>query len=202
MRARVAPIPPGFDEMRVRMNHRHGWAAGNGNFFRGGGIGDVGRDLPQGPVPSEPARIPNSEKAAGGGSKLAFGRGQDRQHQPPSLNRDKFSCRSLDAPKSRRQQKIGMRRRRVCGADGLANWPGPPQCKGYASCMYQNEKGEIMGEATNRLPIIFNLLKHISEIYGGEGGIRTHGTREGSTVFETAAFDHSATSPHRGEAGI
>ena len=30
---------------------------------------------------------------------------------------------------------------------------------------------------------------------GGEGGIRTHGTRKGSTVFETAAFDHSATSP-------
>src|SRR5437588_5928081 len=33
-------------------------------------------------------------------------------------------------------------------------------------------------------------------ISGGEGGIRTHGTRKGSTVFETAAFDHSATSPH------
>src|SRR5437588_1512677 len=34
-------------------------------------------------------------------------------------------------------------------------------------------------------------------ISGGEGGIRTHGTRKGSTVFETAAFDHSATSPSR-----
>ena len=32
---------------------------------------------------------------------------------------------------------------------------------------------------------------------GGEGEIRTHGTRKGSTVFETAAFDHSATSPSR-----
>lgn len=32
-------------------------------------------------------------------------------------------------------------------------------------------------------------------VSGGEGEIRTHGTREGSTVFETAAFDHSATSP-------
>ena len=30
---------------------------------------------------------------------------------------------------------------------------------------------------------------------GGEGGIRTHGTREGTTVFETAPFDHSGTSP-------
>jgi hypothetical protein len=33
--------------------------------------------------------------------------------------------------------------------------------------------------------------------YGGEGGIRTHGTRKGSTVFETARFNHSRTSPRR-----
>ena len=33
------------------------------------------------------------------------------------------------------------------------------------------------------------------EPYGGETGIRTLGTREGSTVFETAPFDHSGTSP-------
>src|SRR4051812_34680337 len=31
--------------------------------------------------------------------------------------------------------------------------------------------------------------------YGGEGGIRTHGTLSGSTVFETARFNHSRTSP-------
>ncbi len=30
---------------------------------------------------------------------------------------------------------------------------------------------------------------------GGEGGIRTHGARKGTTVFETAPFDHSGTSP-------
>ena len=30
---------------------------------------------------------------------------------------------------------------------------------------------------------------------GGEGGIRTPDTRKGITVFETAAFNHSATSP-------
>ena len=34
-------------------------------------------------------------------------------------------------------------------------------------------------------------------ISGGEGGIRTHGTRKGSTVFETARFNRSRTSPHR-----
>ncbi len=30
---------------------------------------------------------------------------------------------------------------------------------------------------------------------GGEGGIRTHGPLARSTVFETAPFDHSGTSP-------
>ena len=34
-----------------------------------------------------------------------------------------------------------------------------------------------------------------SLLSGGEGGIRTHGTREGSTVFETARFNRSRTSP-------
>src|SRR5215471_3999278 len=37
------------------------------------------------------------------------------------------------------------------------------------------------------------LLKHRK--HGGEGGIRTHGTRKGSTVFETARFNRSRTSP-------
>src|ERR1700754_168872 len=32
---------------------------------------------------------------------------------------------------------------------------------------------------------------------GGEGGIRTHGTREGTTVFETVPIDHSGTSPQK-----
>ena len=32
--------------------------------------------------------------------------------------------------------------------------------------------------------------------YGGEGGIRTHGTLARSPVFKTGAFDHSATSPN------
>jgi hypothetical protein len=34
----------------------------------------------------------------------------------------------------------------------------------------------------------------------GEGGIRTPGTASGSTVFKTASFDHSDTSPKRMEA--
>ena len=35
------------------------------------------------------------------------------------------------------------------------------------------------------------------QVCGGEGGIRTHGTREGTTVFETVPIDHSGTSPRR-----
>ena len=35
---------------------------------------------------------------------------------------------------------------------------------------------------------------------GGEGEIRTHGTREGTTVFETVPIDHSGTSPR--DAGV
>lgn len=36
----------------------------------------------------------------------------------------------------------------------------------------------------------------IWKIYGGEGGIRTHGTLSRTAVFKTAALNHSATSPH------
>ena len=36
---------------------------------------------------------------------------------------------------------------------------------------------------------------------GGEGGIRTHGTLAGTTVFETAPIDHSGTSPQRSKQG-
>jgi hypothetical protein len=32
-------------------------------------------------------------------------------------------------------------------------------------------------------------------LIGGEGGIRTHGAREGTPVFKTGAFNRSATSP-------
>ena len=41
-------------------------------------------------------------------------------------------------------------------------------------------------------------LGHLSvknTVYGGEGGIRTHGDRTATPVFETGPFDHSGTSP-------
>ena len=36
---------------------------------------------------------------------------------------------------------------------------------------------------------------HLHSFRGGEGGIRTHGGREPTAVFKTAALNHSATSP-------
>ena len=39
-------------------------------------------------------------------------------------------------------------------------------------------------------------INAIIALDGGEGGIRTLGTLARSTVFETAPFDHSGTSPH------
>ena len=41
------------------------------------------------------------------------------------------------------------------------------------------------------------LKGYFHKIDGGERGIRTLGTLTRSTVFETAPFDHSGTSPQR-----
>jgi hypothetical protein len=38
-------------------------------------------------------------------------------------------------------------------------------------------------------------LDRVKQYAGGEGGIRTHGTENRTTDFESVAFDHSATSP-------
>jgi hypothetical protein len=40
------------------------------------------------------------------------------------------------------------------------------------------------------------------QVLGGEGGIRTHGTLAGTTVFETAPIDHSGTSPREWGQGL
>ena len=37
----------------------------------------------------------------------------------------------------------------------------------------------------------------LTALFGGEGGIRTPGGLASSTVFKTAAIDHSATSPSK-----
>ena len=38
-------------------------------------------------------------------------------------------------------------------------------------------------------------LNLVAYKYGGEGGIRTHGTVAGTLVFKTRALNHSTTSP-------
>ena len=38
-----------------------------------------------------------------------------------------------------------------------------------------------------------------SEINGGESGIRTHGTFEGTHTFQACALNHSAISPNKGQ---
>ena len=47
-----------------------------------------------------------------------------------------------------------------------------------------------------RSAMIFSHNAPVCLFFGGEGGIRTHGTREGTPVFETGLFDHSSTSPN------
>jgi hypothetical protein len=57
----------------------------------------------------------------------------------------------------------------------------------------------VRGAMASRTISLFTLSPtHPFNLSDGEGGIRTHGTRKGTTVFETARFSHSRTSPHKG----
>ena len=63
------------------------------------------------------------------------------------------------------------------------------------------EDGDVAPCAATNLRLRIGGNKHHAQgVSGGETGIRTLGPREGSTVFETAPFDHSGTSP-RGSGG-
>ena len=44
--------------------------------------------------------------------------------------------------------------------------------------------------------MLLKLYNNIS-LFGGEGGIRTPGTRKRTIDFESTALDHSATSPKK-----
>ncbi len=61
---------------------------------------------------------------------------------------------------------------------------------------------EALVISTKRLPPCYHvrcgLRFALRNVCGGGGGIRTHGTRKGTTVFETVPFDHSGTPPIRG----
>ena len=47
-----------------------------------------------------------------------------------------------------------------------------------------------------QLEMVFEPAHQVIENIGGGGGIRTHGTRKGTTVFETVPIDHSGTPPY------
>ena len=53
----------------------------------------------------------------------------------------------------------------------------------------------LRGNWCNAGLINANKISSLTSLIGGEGGIRTLGTRKRTTVFETAPFDHSGTSP-------
>ena len=59
----------------------------------------------------------------------------------------------------------------------------------------------VRTDTSTNWPCLRALMRHtadlsqVREMYGGEGGIRTHGTVAGTPHFECGAFDLSATSP-------
>ena len=55
--------------------------------------------------------------------------------------------------------------------------------KSYVS----NKKVFLVTQKDKLIPLVYK--------YGGEGGIRTHGTVAGTLVFKTRALNHSTTSP-------
>ena len=54
--------------------------------------------------------------------------------------------------------------------------------------------GKVVG-SHRQCNIKLNLNKDLRDIYGGGGGIRTHGRLSPTSVFKTGAFNHSATPP-------
>ena len=70
------------------------------------------------------------------------------------------------------EQESSTRQRKVTGHLGTGSYPAPPE-------------NDAWTQETTR-----------AEADGGEEGIRTPGSLSTSTVFKTAALNHSATSPH------
>ena len=72
---------------------------------------------------------------------------------------------------------------------------GRPYARGISASVYNRiltlkDSNTIRTQPISKLGVFTPSLD-----IGGEGGIRTPGTRERTTVFETAPFDHSGTSP-------
>ena len=68
--------------------------------------------------------------------------------------------------------------------------------KCHLKCHYTPKELRNIGIFGNIM--LLNLCNNISFV-GGEGGIRTPGTRKRTIDFESTALDHSATSPKKME---
>ena len=55
--------------------------------------------------------------------------------------------------------------------------------------------GDMMGDGEAAAANLISKIRYINRVIGGETGIRTLGGVTPTTVFETAPFDHSGTSP-------
>src|SRR3546814_17120795 len=78
------------------------------------------------------------------------------------------------------------------GRQGWGRWPARWARSRWGSKRWATRAGNVA--LTAAYPSRRELDRN-GRLYGGEGGIRTHGTRKGTTVFETVPIDHSGTSP-------
>ncbi len=102
-------------------------------------------------------------------------------HDSSSDSEDHLSCRQ-SAPAFRRWPCPT-----IALATGDDDGPGAMACAQRANAA----NADAPNGGMNKLSIQINILSS-----GGEGGIRTLGTLACTTVFETAPFDRSGTSPH------
>ena len=125
----------------------------------------------------------NRDQSAGAGE------ASDISNTPP------FSWRKILADRILPPSSVGNRKSRQTnrrrGRTGFTNVLSP----GYAPVGYRCPT--FATPQTHQEPMLARSGGLIGRLAcpGGEGGIRTHGTGEGTTVFETAPIDHSGTSP-------
>ena len=72
---------------------------------------------------------------------------------------------------------------------------------GFLALRPMNSPSRTTLENNGKIPLKPGIENDSNGLSGGEGGIRTHGTLARTTVFETAPFDRSGTSPDQNSPG-
>jgi hypothetical protein len=81
------------------------------------------------------------------------------------------------------------------------------QSVGTSTALFSVRKTHVLGTLTVALTLMGvrmgegcdnTEMHYASTAYGGQGGIRTHGTLAGTPHFECGAIDHSTTCPRAG----